>query len=101
MARVHTRTKSTRGKRDFICSGCREKIEPGEEFCTWQLRFGGPRYRHVKCGYPKPTELSMRKTARSRRRSGRRRDIQGWKPELDEDGGYSGGSRSTDAVLVV
>lgn len=64
MPRVTTRTKSPRAtKRPYICTGCRETIEPGQTFYTWQRRYGGPQYRHTTCGYPRPTELSSRKTA--------------------------------------
>jgi hypothetical protein len=64
MPRVHKRTRSTRPvKKPFVCSHCREEVAPGQEFYTWSKRFGGPQYRHVACGYPRPSQLSGRKTA--------------------------------------
>lgn len=63
MPRVHKRTKSTRGKYEYRCRGCGQKIEPGQDFYQWEKRYGGPQRRHVACGYPRPSELSGRKTA--------------------------------------
>jgi hypothetical protein len=65
MPRVHTKVKSTRGK-TYKCQSCREDILPGESYYEWSRRFGrsGQTYRqHEKCGRPKPTQLSSRKTA--------------------------------------
>lgn len=64
MPRVHTATKSPRAtKKPYVCTGCREEIVAGQKYYTWSRRFQGPRYRHVSCGFPRPTELSDRKTA--------------------------------------
>ena len=63
MPRVHTRTKSTRGRPTFPCRACSEPIKPGEKFYTWKKRYGGTSYMHVSHGFPKPSMLSNRKTA--------------------------------------
>lgn len=64
MPRVNTATKSPRAtKKPYVCTGCREEITSGQKYYTWSRRFQGPRYRHVSCGFPRPTELSDRKTA--------------------------------------
>lgn len=65
MPRVYTKTAKA-SKKDRSCTGCREQVEPGQRFYSWTRRFGrtGREYfRHVGCGYPRPTELSSRKTA--------------------------------------
>lgn len=56
----HTARHSTKDRR---CRGCGEKIEYGDQYFLWEKRYGGPQYRHTRCGYPRPTELSNRKTA--------------------------------------
>lgn len=63
MPRVYRKTKSTRGKYTYTCTGCRQTVEPGQEYYEWEKRTGGPKRRHVACGPPRPTELSNRKTA--------------------------------------
>lgn len=64
MPRVNTATKSPRAtKRPYVCTGCREEITAGQKYYTWSRRYQGARYRHVSCGFPRPTELSSRKTA--------------------------------------
>ena len=63
MPRVHTRTKSTRGRPEFPCRACSEPIKPGEQFYTWKKRYGGTSYMHTSHGFPKPSMLSNRKTA--------------------------------------
>jgi len=64
MPRVTTATKSDRPtKRPYICTGCRQAIEPGQTYYTWKRRYQGSSYRHVACGRPMPSELSSRKTA--------------------------------------
>jgi len=66
MPRVYMKTKSTRGTKTYTCTGCHQKIEPGEVYYEWSRRFGryGQTYRrHQACGRPRPTELSSRKTA--------------------------------------
>jgi|SRR5215471_20303901 len=91
MPQVHKRTKSTRGKQAFICSACREEIKPGETFYTWQKRYGGPQYRHVKCGYPRPSQLSNRKTAQVEDAIQDAHDtIGGLTVELTTEGTYEG-----------
>lgn len=68
MPRVYTKTKSDRGFKVYVCSGCNKPVEPGQQYYTWSRRFGGrgkgvDYYRHVSCGYPRPTQLSSAKTA--------------------------------------
>ena len=66
MARVSTRTRSKGGHKTYTCTGCHEPVVVGEKFFTWSRRFGRSGmtyYKHVKCGYPRATELSSRKTA--------------------------------------
>lgn len=62
MPRVYRKTKSTRGK-DYSCAKCGKKIEPGTDYYEFTKRFQSPNRRHVDCGYPKPSDLSSRKTA--------------------------------------
>lgn len=84
MARVYTQT-ARKSKYDRTCTGCREAIEPGQRVYTWSPRFSGKRFRHVDCGYPRPTELSNRKTAQVEEAA---EDAKGavsqWSPELPE-----------------
>jgi len=64
MPRVHTKTRSTREtKRPYRCESCGQAIEPGQIYYQWEKRYGGPRRQHKACGYPRPTQLSNRKTA--------------------------------------
>lgn len=62
MPRVHTTTKSTRG-RTYACIKCGKDITPGQTFYWWEKRFGGTYRQHTACGYPRPSQLSNRKTA--------------------------------------
>jgi hypothetical protein len=62
MPRVHTTTKSNRGK-TYKCVRCYEPITEGQVFYWWEKRFGGTYRQHQACGYPKPSQLSGRKTA--------------------------------------
>lgn len=62
MPRVHQKVKSKRGK-DYTCRVCSKIIEPGQPYYVFEKRYGGPNRRHVSCGYPRPSELSGRKTA--------------------------------------
>lgn len=103
MPRVHTRVKSPRG-RTFRCTGCGEEIKPGEQFFTWAKRNGGQRCRHTSCGFPRPSELSGRKTAiveDAIQAAGDR--ISNWTPELDESPegelSYSAGYEDVSAEL--
>lgn len=66
MARVVMKTKNSGGKHVYTCSGCGEPVTAGTKYYTWARRFGrtGVRYyQHATCGYPRPTQLSSRKTA--------------------------------------
>lgn len=62
MPRVH-RVITRASKFTRSCRGCSQPIEVGQEVYNWKQRFGSTQYRHVTCGYPKPSELSNRKTA--------------------------------------
>lgn len=65
MARVTRHTKSNRG-RTYHCIGpCKldsSEIVAGQEYYEWSPR-SGVRRKHVECGYPRPSQLSSRKTA--------------------------------------
>jgi hypothetical protein len=63
MPRVHTRTRTQKGKYTYVCRACGKEVTPGQRFYTWKKRVGGSQYRHVACGYPRPSQLSGRKTA--------------------------------------
>lgn len=63
MPRVHLKTKANAGKHVYTCRGCGKPVTPGEQYYQWEKRFGGKQYRHKACGYPRPSELSGRKTA--------------------------------------
>lgn len=72
MPRVHIRTrKRAVVKRPMRCSAypCKHddpEIKVGDSYYTWAIKssYGGTVYfRHVDCGYPRPTQLSNRKTA--------------------------------------
>jgi hypothetical protein len=62
MPRVYTKT-ARKSKYQRTCTGCGQPVAPGHTYYTWEKRYGGPRYRHTACGYPRPSELSGRKTA--------------------------------------
>lgn len=97
MPRVHTITKSPRAtKRPYVCTGCREEITAGQRYYKWSKRYGGPRYRHVECGYPRPTELSDRKTAQIEE-AVMDADLSSWAPEIPED--WDGDTESLDTSL--
>lgn len=66
MPRVTTKMRNRGGTKTYLCTGCGQPVEPGQKYYEWSRRFGmsGSTYRrHVKCGYPRPTELSSAKTA--------------------------------------
>ena len=53
-------------KRDRSCARCGKSIEVGQSVYTWARKtsYGGTKYyQHQDCGYPKPSQLYMRKTA--------------------------------------
>jgi len=90
MPRVYTKTKSTRGTKTYTCTGCGQKIEPGEVYYEWSRRFGrsGQTYRrHQKCGRPRPTELTSRKTAQIEEAANdASAEIDAWTYEVEEMG---------------
>jgi len=47
----------------MVCNSCSQEIARGDEYYTWEKRYGGPQYRHVSCGYPRQSDLSSAKTA--------------------------------------
>ena len=59
MARVHTQTKTRRGK-EVKCGRCGAAIEPGEKYHSWSFRYGGAHYR-CELRPPKPSELTQSK----------------------------------------
>ena len=103
MPRVHTRVKSTRGRETFPCVRCEEPIRVGEQFYTWQQARSPARYQHTSHGYPRPSQLSNRKTALIEDAiQDANETIQNWKPELDDDGSYGGGYEDvSDAINAV
>lgn len=91
MPRVHTITaRATRkeGRGRPSCTGCHKPIEVGEKAYKWSRRFGrssSTYYRHTACGFPRPTELSSRKTAQVEEAVGDATTaIDAWTPELGE-----------------
>src|SRR5262245_3074105 len=60
MPRVHTKTKSTRG-RTYTCEKCGQPILPGHSYHTWSFRYGGARFQHSACGYPLRSQLTQSK----------------------------------------
>lgn len=84
MARVYTQT-ARKSKYERRCTGCGEPIEPGQQCYNWSPRLSGKRFRHVSCGYPRPTELSNRKTAVVQEAAeDAQTAISEWSPELPE-----------------
>lgn len=62
MPRVHMVTKSHQGK-TYDCGVCGKPITPGQTFYTWSKRYAGTYRQHTEHGYPRPSQLSGRKTA--------------------------------------
>ena len=84
MARVYTQTARS-SKFDRRCLACGEPIAPGQLMFTWSPRFSGKQYRHVSCGYPRPTQLSNRKTAQVQEAAEDALSaVAGWAPDLPE-----------------
>jgi len=64
MPRVHTATRKRAVlKHAMVCRHCREEIAVGQEYYSWERRYGGKQHLHTSCRRPRPTELSSRKTA--------------------------------------
>lgn len=89
MPRVTTvKARATRkpGQPMPTCTGCRKPIEVGDQCYKWSRKFGrggATYYRHTDCGYPRPTELTSRKTAQVEEAIQDAGDtIEAWKPEL-------------------
>ena len=88
MARVKTKTRNRGGTKTYPCTaGCGKPIEPGETYFTWSRRFGRTGrtyYRHTKCGYPRPTELTSRKTAQVEEAViDAKEQVSNWSPDLE------------------
>jgi len=62
MARVTTHT-ARKSKYERRCRRCGQPMEPGQRYYFWSRRVSPENYQHVDCGYPRPTQLSGRKTA--------------------------------------
>ena len=60
MPKVQEKKKNKAGK-PYTCSGCAEKIKPGEQYYTWSFRYGGTYRQHTSHGYPKPSQLTQSK----------------------------------------
>lgn len=58
MPRVITRNKTARGKA-VSCSKCSKPIEAGQRYHKWTFRYGGSRYQHSECGYPRQSQLTQ------------------------------------------
>lgn len=81
----HTARKS---KYERLCQTCRKPMEPGQRYYYWSRRFGSygqEYYQHVECGYPRPTQLSSRKTAVvDEAVQVAQGELSSWSPELPE-----------------
>jgi len=62
MPRVHTVTARA-SKFARTCDKCSKPIEVGQRHHHWSFRYGGTYYRHVDCGYPRPSDLTQSKLA--------------------------------------
>lgn len=58
MPRVNRVNKAAASKRPRICK-CGQPIEPGQPYYWWKFRFGGKRYQHMACGYPRQSQLTQ------------------------------------------
>lgn len=88
MPRVTTHKKS-RGRLVYRCQRCGQEIEPGQRYYYWSRRVSPNNYQHVDCGFPRPTQLSSRKTAAVvEAAQDASNSISEWEPtlpEVDED----------------
>jgi hypothetical protein len=57
MPRVNEKKKSRAG-RDYHCTTCGRKIEPGENYYSWSFRYGGTHHACVD-HYPKRSQLTQ------------------------------------------
>jgi len=62
MPRVTTHTARA-SKYERRCRRCGQPMEPGQKYYYWSRRVAPDNYQHVACGFPRPTQLSGRKTA--------------------------------------
>jgi hypothetical protein len=60
--RVTTHTARA-SKYERRCRRCGQPMEPGQRYYFWSRRVSPENYQHVDCGFPRPTQLSSRKTA--------------------------------------
>lgn len=67
MPRVYTyKTRARRKHADsgyYTCSKCGQDILPGQDRYEWSFRYGGTYRRHVACGMPRQSELTLSKMA--------------------------------------
>jgi hypothetical protein len=61
--KVHRVRRTKGGTKTYLCTGCNKEILPGEEYFHWTRYKQTTKQRHVKCGFPRPTELSGSKMA--------------------------------------
>lgn len=61
MPKVHKVKRTRGGKKKYICVKCREEIVAGEEYYHWTKYRSPIRQQHVKCGFPKRSQLSNSK----------------------------------------
>lgn len=62
MPRVHF-VHARAAKKERRCARCGEPIEVGQAVYKWTRRNWPTAYQHQGCGYPRPSQLSSRKTA--------------------------------------
>lgn len=62
MPKVTLKTKSARGK-TYTCTKCHEPILPGTKYYVWSFRYGGDRFQHEGCGFPRRGQLTQSKLA--------------------------------------
>jgi hypothetical protein len=101
--RVSTRTrKRVEVKRAMRCSAypCKlaeerdgdAEIRVGDSYYTWARKNIGVYFQHVTCGYPRPTQLSSRKTAQVEEAiADAEKQIGDWAPEIGADFTYGDG----------
>lgn len=60
MPKVKLVTKSKMGK-PYLCDKCRKQIEPGQQYFSWEFRYGDPHRQHQACGAPRASQLTQSK----------------------------------------
>lgn len=59
MPRVRLIAKARESKKARRCTKCGNEIEVGQSFYVWTFRYGGDRFNHQSCGYPRPSQLTQ------------------------------------------